>query len=126
MSVKSIRGVLRRLPVLREPEVQRALALVGVASRTCERCEHFDHGRGQRDFVMSSSPTAQAMRHLGPAQFVAGAMGAAEKGELDPDDGFKPKVSESDPLRTLTWADAGLCMKHGALVFRPHTCEAWR
>jgi len=34
---KAVRGALRKLPVLRDPDVQRAAAIAGVVSPTCGR-----------------------------------------------------------------------------------------
>lgn len=116
--VVTVRKASIRLPVLRDPDVQRVGALAGVAATTCARCSSFDLAVGQHaldqhgDFRMAS-------RFLRPGQMMK------TRGAWDASRGFDDRGQPVDQSGGPAWDQLGGCGKTGKLVFAPHSCKDW-
>ena len=119
----AVRGFLKRLPVLREPEAQRLAAVVGVASRTCARCDHFDREGGER--LLRANPAFRmAAAHLTPSQ-----MRRSNHGAWDAGNGFDAQGQPNDDGGPH-WEELGVCRSKTSEVgqkgtFARSTCKAW-
>jgi hypothetical protein len=115
---EAVRGFLKKLPVLREPEVQRLAALAGIATRKCERCAHWDHAAGQR-MIAGNVAFARAASILSPSQMEKTHGGAwDDNGKFD---------GRGQPHHTggPSWDQLGACRKHNRGEFATSTCEDW-
>ena len=114
----TVRRIIVRLPVIREPEVLRIGSLVGIADATCARCESFDHEAGQR--MLDKNPMfRQAAGHLSPSQ-----MQKSNKPAWSEANGFDARGQPKDD-GDLQWSQLGVCKKQGKGVFSPQSCPRW-
>ncbi len=115
----TVRRLVIRLPVIREPEALRIGALAGIADATCARCESFDHEAGQR--MLDANPMfRQAAGHLSPSQ-----MQKTKAGAWNASNGFDERGQPKDTQPELLWSGLGVCKKQNKGVFAPQSCPRW-
>lgn len=115
----ALRKALRKLPILREPEVQRVGALVGVVSPTCARCASFDLAAGQHVFQQQGD-FRMAAAFLTPAQ-----MEKTRGRPWSEQEGFDERGQPVDAGGGPSWSEMGACRRLGKLVFARQTCKEW-
>lgn len=114
----TLRKSIRRLPVLRDPGVQRIGALMGVAGTTCGRCVHFDLATGQK--MLTGTNFGIAAQMLAPNQMLKTKRGAWTK-----ENGFDERGQPLNEDVDTKWSELGACTLKNIGVFAPHSCKDW-
>lgn len=115
----TLRRSVRRLPVLRDPGMQRVGALLGFAGKTCGRCEHFDLVAGQE--MLKHNTFGMATAVLNPSQ-----MAKTAKGAWKEETGFDERGQPlEDPTSKDRWHELGACNLKRIGVFAPQSCKDW-
>lgn len=108
------RTTLKRLPLLNEPFILRAAAVLGVARKRCDRCMHWSK-EGARAVFKAHPHFAMAAEFLSPAR-----MAAAQRKEFDE---IGQPVGHAETK--TTWDDFGTCPKVGVITAHDAVCDAF-